>query len=1182
VSGELTATGKEDLPTRTSARGSRRLPAGVQLGGRYRIAGLLGFGGMGMVYRAEDEELGLAVALKVLRPDMAPDPEDHLRWLARFKQELVLARQVSHPNVVRIHDIGSDGELVFLTMDFVPGRSLYQLLAEEGALAPERAREIARQIALGLGAAHRAGVVHRDLKPANVLVDDTGGTLRAAITDFGIARSLTGAHMTRPGAVLGTLGYLSPEQARGEAVDGRSDLYPLGLLLYEMLTGKLPFSEATEAEMLAERLTGGPRHLHWSGALGIAVPHRLRAIIHRLLAHDPDRRYPTAEAVVSELDRVDAGGGSWWTRSRAPRAVWAAAGGRLAGIAGIAGIAVLAVLFARGTPLRHPRLPARQATPVVGFQGSAAPPVPVAAGRHAVAFLPLADDTGRPDLAWVATGIPEMLTAALAESPELGVLDSQRVLRTLEDLKLPRGPLPEAEAARLATLLDADRLVGGRVHAAGDRLRVDLALAVTDPPGLPGIEIHAEAPANEAFRLVDEIGSALRQRLAVPPVPAAPGFAEPVASRSPAALASFARGSASRFRGDALAAVPALEAAVAADPRYTAAWVELAQARHTLGRDEPARQAAARAVATLRPGTSRAAYEARAVEARLLGRLDRAQEILSQLLARYPDDVEARVELAEAYGEQGSLDRAKAALADAVRLAPHHPRAWYLLGRYAIESGDARRAVDEYLVRALVVQNELGSDQGRADVWNAFGVGYRNLGAMERATESYSQAAALRQKIGDERGYAMTLHNLATLHLLRDEYKPAEAQLTEGLALFKRLGDREGTAKIENDFGALAEQRGNYEEALAYYRQALRDRRDLGDDLDLAESFSNVGFADYLLGRYDDALVYWRQGLDLARKSGDPSGIVLATQNLAQLELARGQWDEAVKSFLTALQSSRQLGMKEATAASLAHLGRLAQYQGRPVAALASYDEALKLFREVGDPRGLAEFTLGQAEVLLELGRTAAAAERLKASGEILRQGTNREQQAELARLRGEELLARGERAAAAEALHQAVAEATASHGVVELLASRLSLAAAGTPGAAGLASLERLSAEADALGNARLRLRAAELLARAALAAGDPRRAERAARAGLEQAAACGGAAGAYRLHLLLARALERGGPGGVPARRAEARAERRRAAEEIARVSRELSPAEQESFARRVEAEEGEEKGKELGRHG
>jgi serine/threonine protein kinase len=193
---------------------------GSLLGGRYRILELVGVGGMGMVYRAQDEQLGLAVAVKVLRPDLAGDG----RWLERFKQELVLARQVSHPNVVRIHDIGSDGDLAFLTMDFVPGRSLGDLLAEETRLAPERAVAVARQLALALEAAHRAGVVHRDLKPGNVLIDESGGGLRVAITDFGIARSLAGSGMTAPGTVLGTLGYLSPEQARGDAVDGRSDL----------------------------------------------------------------------------------------------------------------------------------------------------------------------------------------------------------------------------------------------------------------------------------------------------------------------------------------------------------------------------------------------------------------------------------------------------------------------------------------------------------------------------------------------------------------------------------------------------------------------------------------------------------------------------------------------------------------------------------------------------------------------------------------------------------------------------------------------------------------------------------------------------------------------------------------------------------------------------------------------
>ncbi len=1124
-----------DLPTRTAEGAVQRLAVGFLLAGRYRILELLGVGGMGMVYRALDEELGLPVAIKVLRPDLAGDG----RWLERFKQELVLARQVSHPNVVRIHDIGSDGDLAFLTMDFVPGSSLGDLLAGERRLTPERAVAIARQLALGLEAAHGAGVVHRDLKPGNVLIDESGPTPRAAITDFGIARSLAGSGLTLPGTVLGTLGYLSPEQARGDAVDGRSDLYALGIILYEMLTGELPFSGATEAETLAQRLTGAPRHLPWPAV----VPQPLRGIVQKLLARDPARRYQSAGELARDLDQ---------RRSAPAVQAWQIA----------VGVGCLLILVLLGWVVRQRASPVQPPSgqPVAARKAAAGP-------RYAVALLPLADDTGRPDLAWVATGMPEMLAASLAESPELRVLDSQRVFRTVEDLKLPHGPLPETEARRLAGLLDADHLVSGRVRAAGGRLRIDLSLLAMDPPGLPAAALHAEAAEGEAFRLVEQLGGVLRRELAVPVTAAV----EPAASHSPAALAEYSKGVASLLRGDALAAVPSLEKAVAADSHYTAAWVQLARAREALGRGEPAREAARRAVETLGTGESRAAYEVRAVEARLLGRPDRAQEILSRLLARYPDDVEARIELAEACGEQGSLDRAVAALREAVRLAPHHPRAWYLLGKYSIMAGDARHAVDEHLVRALVVQNELGSDQGRADVLNAFGVAYRNLGELDRAVENYEKAAALRKRIGDERGYATTLRNMATINMMRGENTAAQGQLTTALALLQKLGDAPGIAETYNDFGALAEERGNYEEALERYRQALRVRRDLGNDLDLAQSFGNVGFACYMLGRYDDALVYWRQGLDLAKKSADPGGVVFATQNLGQLELARGEWDEAAKSFLTTLGSSRELGMKETVVASLGNLGRLAQYQGRPGAALASYEEALKILRELAEQRGLAEFTLAAAETELELGMIEAAGKRLETAGKLLAGGKNLEQQAELDRLRGEQLLARdgpGDRASSSEALRRAVAEARESHAVVEILSTRLSAANAAGPSKAGLAELERLRAEAEALGHARLRLRAAEAVARSALAIGEPGRAQAAARSGLQLAAACGGYARSYRLHSLLARALERSGR---RADLAEAAAERRRASEEIARLSRDLAPEPKKFFIRMVEAQDG-----------
>ena len=1103
-------------PTRTADDSIGRLAAGARLAGRYRILELVGIGGMGMVYKAEDEQLGLPVAIKVLRPDLARDG----RRIERFKQELVLGRQVSHPNVVRIHDIGSDGDLVFLSMDFVPGRSLGELLAAEGALPADRAVAIARQVASGLAAAHDAGVVHRDLKPGNILIDDSG---RAAISDFGIARSLGGPGATLPGSVVGTLDYLSPEQARGGEIDGRTDLYALGILLHEMLTGELPFAGGSATEVLAQRLTGSTRE-----RLPAEIPRPLAEVVRRLLQREPDRRPASAGEVLEDLGRLHVKTFPW------RRAGWAA-------------LAILA-LAAVGFTLY--RLSKQEPSPK--------PTAPVAAAGHAVALLPLADETGREDLAWVASGLPEMLSASLAEGSGLRVLDSQRVFDTLEALKLAPGPLPEREARRLAELLDADRLVSGRVRAAGGRLRIDLSLVSTDLPGLPAQTLRAEAEPREAFGLIDQLGATLRERLAAPPLTSVQ-----TVSRSPAALSAYATGSASLRRGNALAAVTDLERAVASDPGYGAAWVQLARAREALGRREAAREAARRAAASLGAEGGRSAYEARAVEARLLGRPEEAQEILARLVERYPDDAEARMELAEAYGEQGSLDRAIAALREVVRLAPHHPRAWFLLGKYSILAGDVRRAIDDYLVRALVVQNQLGSEEGRADVLNAFGVAWRDLGEMERAAESYGQAAAIRKRIGDERGYATTLRNLAYLDSMRGEHTSAERRLEEALAILERLGDGPGIADVHDEFGVLAEQRGDYGQALSRYQQALRVRRDLGNDVAFATSFANVGYACYLLGRYDDALVYWSQGLDLARKSGDPAGVVVATQNLGLLELARGDWDRAVKSFLEALGTSRELDMKQVIASSHGHLGRLAQYQGRPAAALASFAEALEVLREIDDRRGLAEFTLAQAEVEIELGMEKAAGQHLQSAAELLSAEKSLEQQAELERLRGEWHLLRGDRAAATAAtaaktaLRRARADAEESHSVVQLLDVRLSQRPA-------LAELERLRAQAEALGHARLRLRAAEAVARAALAAGDVDRARKAASSGLERAEACGGYSGAWRLHLLLARAHDRAG------QRAEAEAERERARAEIARVSRELTPGQRESFHRLAEVQE------------
>jgi eukaryotic-like serine/threonine-protein kinase len=1235
-------------PTRTNQGGAGCLAAGSLVAGRYRIVTLAGVGGMGMVYRARDEQLDIDIALKVLRPEVAADPG----FRERFRKELLLARQVTHRNAVRIHDLGVEGDLLFLTMDFIAGRSLRAVLEEQGALGPRQAVAIARQLAEALAAAHAEGVVHRDLKPANVLVDDAG---RALITDFGVARSMAVAGATQSGAIVGTPDYLSPEQARGEAVDGRSDLYAVGLLLFEMLSGRLPFAGDSYAERLAQRISGEARDL---SDFGVAAPPRLRSILRRCLERNPARRYQSAQELLAALgalretelpgasaatDRraglagLAALAGAWLDPGRwtGRRRTWAVVAAAVAALAIVAGGWALGRGWLPGGGGQGAGAGARAAGGARTAGGAAA----AAAGRggaeataggaralgparHVVAVLPLAEQTGRADLAWSSSGVAEMLATALAESPGLRVVDTLRLLRTVEDLKLPRGPLPEAELRQVAELVEADRLVTGTVRAVGGVLRVDLALVATDLPVPAMRPLHAEArDAAQIFGLVGGLGEQLRRQLEGGAAPGraaaataataatagagagaargAPGGpAAPPLTSSRAAMAAYTGGMRWLARADSLAARPALEQAVAADPSFTAAWVRLAGCYQALGYAEKAQAAAARAAATPGAAAGRLGFEARAQLQLLQGSPEAAVATLRQLVQSYPQDLEARLSLAEAYGEQGMLDEAIEVLRQVVRSDPNHPRAWYLLSKCLIEQGKARQALDDTLVHAMVVQNRLGSEQGRADVLNAQGVGYEKLGDPERAAESYRQAAAIRRRIDDRRGYATSLKNLATLALVRGAYDDAERDLRQARDILQGLGDRAGVAALENAFGALEEERGRYDRALDDYRHALQLRRDLGDRLALAESLGNVGYAYHLLGDYDNALVYWQQALALDRSTGDRAGAVSTIQSIGQLRLVQGKWTEALRSFLDTLAESRKLGLKTGAAVSTGYLGRVAQYQGRYQAALASYQEALGMVRELGDLRGQTEFTLYAAEALQEIGMRAAADERLAQLGRGLQAGggaagpggggasggeagpggavpgagggPNSEQLAALYCLRGQGLLRAGDPAAALAAFRQAETEAEASHGLVARLQARLGRALAAAAAGAGrdggrlLAPLHAVTAEVERLGHVPLVLWADEGTAGAALAAGDAAAAEQAARRGLLLADRCGAYAGSWRLHRLLYLALAARGAGG------EAAVERQRAAAEVARIESGLTAEQRQAFSRLPEVRE------------
>jgi tetratricopeptide (TPR) repeat protein/TolB-like protein len=1091
--------------TRTSADSLRRLAPGSRLAGRYRIGKLLGVGGMGLVYEAHDDELDLRVAVKVIRPELAVDAA----LIDRFRRELVLGRQVSHPNVVRIHDIGQDGDMYFLTMDYVDGVSLEAWLAEHGRVDEPTAVAFARQIAGALAVAHRAGVIHRDLKPSNILVDSTG---QLHISDFGMARSLSSSGGTKAGVVMGTPDYLSPEQAKGETVDARSDLYSLGIILFEMLSGELPFPGGSVVETVAQRISGRPRELV---DVGVSISPGLRRVVRRCLEPKAARRPASAEDLLAELDRA--------ASSPTPilgRRFLVVAGGAL-------------IVMAAGAALW------------LGFRGRGEKEI-LPVRTRSIAVLPLRDETGAATLAWMSSGIAEMLVDALAQSPTLRVVDAGRVTRTLRDLNLGPGPWSEETLRRMGDLLNAELLVVGSARARGPLLRVDAQLVRVGTPGRTSQPITGEATTPGA--LVQTLDRDLRRSLDIP----APETPAPV-SESPEAVAALDRGSELLARGDALLAEPELEKAVAADPAFGTAWYKLAEAREAAGKSDRALEAADRAVAALAGSESRIAFLAQARQASLRGDPELAQQILSRLVDRFPGDLDSAVALAEAYGQSGQLSQAQHVLERVASAAPNHPRALYLLGKYSILAGESRRAVDDYLARAMVVQNNLRSLQGRADVLNAFGVAYRDLGDLERAQEQYRQAADLRLEIGDKHGYGTTLRNVAQIQTARGNHAEATRTLASAMEIFTSLGDRAGLADAVNDLGMMEESRGSYGNALKRYREALQIRRELGDRRAEAESLNNVGYANQLLGDFDNASVYWHQALDLYKSTGNREGEILVTQSLGQLELAQGRWDDAVKSYLRALEQSRDAEMLSASAASLGYLGRLAQYQGRYAAALASYDEGLKVLDGLKDVRGLVEFTLARAETWIELGLLDKASADLSRTEGWLGEAKNHEQQAEWLRLSAKVQARHGDLAASRATLARARKEASASESAATMLRidvdNGLQLLSERRVSDA-LRALQSAQDRAERLGDAMLRLRAAEGLTRASLKAKDPTRAERSLARGLRVAGTCGSYAGAPRLYRLQAQAARARGD------ERAMQASLDRSAEELKRIRQGLAP--------------------------
>jgi serine/threonine-protein kinase len=726
------------------------LKTGTNFGGRYRIAGLLGIGGMGAVYKAEDLELNMPVALKMIRHHPGETSSIGVESESRFKRELVLARQITHKNVIRIHDLGEVDGKKYITMAYVEG-DLARLLDTEGALPIGRSLTFARHIAAGLVAAHEAGVVHRDLKPANILIQ--GET--ALITDFGIARGADIA--VESGTVVGTLQYMAPEQARGLDVDHRADIYAFGLILYEMLSGRRLIGANTGRQ----RLFGddAPPELFVSLR---SVPEATARVIRKCLDDDPDERYQSASELLTALENLDEEGNlrPLSTRILIP-ASWPLIGGRSMSrttVAGMLAATVVAPLMSLAVLLKTPDVPPPPPEPmsvlIADFQNSS--------GESAF--------TG---------AVEQTLGMALegASFVNLFQRDGPEVRGLLQ--QVAPGEKLTTENARLIAQREGIKLVlAGSIRREGNGYAVEVQ--TIDP--IPGTVLNTMArPARDrdaVLATINQLGSDIRANL---------GDTTPESARL-AQLETFTTGSIEAksvyWQGQELLngakyeeSVPLFRRAIELDQSFARAQASLALSSYYLGRVDEAERLFKAAFSHIDRMNPREKYRTYGLYYLYVARdYQRAVDTYTKLVEEYPADRVGYGNLAVAHFYTLNFAKAAEAGQRALQLYPTALKLRTNLALFSMYASDfevARQQAEEVIKR----------DPNYYQAYLPLAVS-----SVESSPENVRrvyETMASTGRLGDSRATA----GLADLALYEGRYADAESIAAAGIAADAKTGN---------------------------------------------------------------------------------------------------------------------------------------------------------------------------------------------------------------------------------------------------------------------------------------------------------------------------------------------------------------------------------------------------------
>jgi len=923
--------------------GRNAFDEGHVVAGRYRIVRFIARGGMGEVYEAEDLELGGPVALKTIRPEVA---EDEIA-VERFRREIQIARKVTHPNVCRVFDVSHDqsggADVMFVTMELLAGRTLREAIYKDGPMSPSDALPIARQIADGLFAAHRAGVIHRDLKSANVmLVPEEGHTVpRAVITDFGLARAsiFSERTITNTGDILGSPAYMSPEQIEGKPLTPATDIFAFGVLLYEMITRGHPFEAETPLASVLKRLrepATSPRH--YLPDLDLTWEH----VILRCLERQPEDRYSDARDVIAALE-----GGSTGSLPSRRRA-------RLRGLAIALGIVAILGAIAAFVPWKRVQI---------------APAVKTAAApaRRAVAVIGFRNQSGDRNVAWLSTALTEMLATEIAAGEQVRTIPGETVARTKREL----GVGDAAFDPRLQNALGSDYLVSGSYASIGDQLRLDVQLH--EALGGNVIASFAETGTEDKlFDLVSRAGSRLREKLGVASVSpeAASGIVASLPS-NPAAVRYYAEGLEAHRAYDSARARELLEKAIAADPNFPLAHAALAAAWHSLGYEARAKREAQTALdhAAKLPREARLTIEAQAHAEN--DRFAQAAEIYQALWRFYPDNLDYAMRAASVLIDAG---RAKEALAivDGLKKAWNDPRV-------DLAEADAAEAVSDYARARAAAQRAVQKADAR---------GLRSLAARAKLTEgwtllrtsklaearaSFDDSKRRSEAAGDRVGVADALGGIGAVLIDQEQFDAAIAIHEAHLKIAREIGSRSAEAADLHAIANALHRKGDLAGAKAKLEEALAIRRESGDERAIAATLDLLAGVSGESGDPLQAMQLYEQALALNEKIGAIHSAANNRNNMAVILYGKGDMAGAERMFQQALAAYRQTDDDVASADVLNNMATIQRVRGDIAAAEKSYLEAEKVYRKMNSQSDIALVAVNMATIRVDRGDLADA-----------------------------------------------------------------------------------------------------------------------------------------------------------------------------------------------------------------